>query len=210
MCDVRCTGGARAVHGRCTGGARWRWRWRWQWRAPCQLTVDARAACLRMLLGLEQQHARALSHHETVTRLVERLARRLRRLVARGGQRLPRIVACEAERCHSRLRATSEHYVGVAQLQAAQRLADRRRARRALAHLHTRQPPHHCRTRRPHLSCTGIRVRPTRVPRGGRSRAELAARSVRERVCACAALRCRSWAPWHPDGLPPSIRPCCR
>ena len=100
---------------------------------PGELGVDLRAARLRVLLGLEDQHRRALAHHESVAVGVERTARLLRSVVEVGGKRLLLHEAAYGELHYDRLAATGHDDVGTAGADEVERKAERvgrRRARR--------------------------------------------------------------------------------
>mmetsp|Transcript_39764 Transcript_39764/g.87296 ORF Transcript_39764/g.87296 Transcript_39764/m.87296 type:complete len:236 (-) Transcript_39764:576-1283(-) len=99
-----------------------------------ELAVDVRAARERVLLRLEEQHARALAHDEARAVGVERSAGCLRRVVARRAHGAHRVEAGEAERRHRRLAPAREHHVGLAVLDVLERLADGVCPRRARAH----------------------------------------------------------------------------
>mmetsp|Transcript_16115 Transcript_16115/g.40562 ORF Transcript_16115/g.40562 Transcript_16115/m.40562 type:complete len:289 (-) Transcript_16115:493-1359(-) len=102
-------------------------------RVPRELAVNARAACLGVLLRLEQQHAGALAHDEARPIGVEGAAGGLRRVVGGGAHGAHARETGEAERRHRRLRPSGEHHVGLPQLDVLRRLANRVRARGACA-----------------------------------------------------------------------------
>src|SRR5206468_7424222 len=79
------------------------------------LGEDARAARLRVIHVLEQEHHRALAHDEAVASDVERTAGLLRLVVALAG-RLDLAERAHRERRDGRLRPTREHRLGVAAL----------------------------------------------------------------------------------------------
>ena len=78
------------------------------------LGVDSRAALPCVLVLLEDNDPRALSHHEAVAILVIGTRGFLRRVVESGGQRARRAEARHADATDRRLRAARNHDVGIA------------------------------------------------------------------------------------------------
>ena len=60
----------------------------------------------------QHKHRRALAHHETVTRLIERPAG-VPRIVVAGGHGADQRKGAEAERCEWRFRTAGQHHVGI-------------------------------------------------------------------------------------------------
>ena len=90
-----------------------------------ELGVDLGAARLGVLLALEDQHRRALAHHEAVAPLGEGTARGLGRVVVGGGERLLLHEAADGELDDHRLGAAGHHHVGAAGADKVHRVADR-------------------------------------------------------------------------------------
>src|SRR5690606_8891895 len=95
-----------------------------------ELRVDARTACLRPLVLLKHQDARAIAHHETVAARVPWTRSALGIVVARG-PRLHRAEPAQRRWRGGELRAAGDHRVGIAVLDHARRQADVVRGRGA-------------------------------------------------------------------------------
>mmetsp|Transcript_13849 Transcript_13849/g.35900 ORF Transcript_13849/g.35900 Transcript_13849/m.35900 type:complete len:471 (-) Transcript_13849:72-1484(-) len=99
-----------------------------------ELAVDFGTARLCVLLRLDEQRARALTHDEARARRIERARRSLRVVVHVGAHSFHVAEACVRERRDGCLRATAEHDVSDAALDVFHRLADGVRPRRARGH----------------------------------------------------------------------------
>ena len=95
-----------------------------------ELRVDPGAARQGVLLGLEDQHARALAHDEAVAVGVPRTRGR-RRVVVAPGEGLHRAERGDGDRVDRRLRATGDDDVGIARLKVVVGAVERFDARGA-------------------------------------------------------------------------------